>query len=152
MRVKTHPESWATHSPGVYIIRNTVTHRAYIGSTDRTCKKRLEEHLAQLVANRHHCRPLQTDWNEYGPSIFLCGDAVNTFGLTEIYPQAQIVWFESALFEAYRKRYGPESTYNVATISRAPLGVGLDRLAHTCAEQYLDGIGVSINVISRRYL
>ena len=153
MQTIIHPDSWMTHNPGVYIAINVTSNRAYIGSTDRSCKKRLKEHIAGLVAGKHHCKPLQLDWDLYGSEVFLFGDAISTFGVDALYERKiPVAWFESALFIAYQARYGPESTYNVAHISRAPAGIGLDRRARTCAEQYLQGIGVAVKVVSGRHL
>lgn len=49
----------------VYVMRNTVTNRMYVGSSNNP-EKRLQGHLAYLRTNRHSVEDMQRDYNEYG--------------------------------------------------------------------------------------
>lgn len=50
---------------GVYVIRNSVDHRVYIGSS-ANIDERLRIHTTHLVNNKHHSRYLQRFVNKYG--------------------------------------------------------------------------------------
>ena len=63
---------------GVYRIRNRKNGKAYIGSTQRAIRVRVEEHLEQLATNTHHNRLLQADWNAYGSGAFVLEVMENT--------------------------------------------------------------------------
>lgn len=67
---------------GVYAITNTANGKRYIGSTKRL-KDRAKAHATTLRAGRHHCRPLQSEWDEYGESSFVFEPLV-VCGLSEL--------------------------------------------------------------------
>lgn len=54
---------------GVYLIRNKVNGRIYIGSSIHI-KKRIAEHFRHLKENRHHSIDLQLDFNKHGIENF----------------------------------------------------------------------------------
>jgi group I intron endonuclease len=54
---------------GIYIIRNTVNNKVYVGSaTD--IRKRWRDHKWHLNHNKHHNSHLQASWNKYGINAF----------------------------------------------------------------------------------
>lgn len=55
---------------GVYIFRNTINGKCYIGSTVMTLKKRMEHHLWHLRENKHKNNHFQSAWNKYGEDAF----------------------------------------------------------------------------------
>ena len=55
---------------GVYIFRNTINGKCYIGSTVMTLKKRMEHHLWHLRENKHKNHHFQSAWNKYGEDAF----------------------------------------------------------------------------------
>ena len=55
---------------GVYKITNIITGEFYIGSTTGTFKKRKNGHERLLIANKHHSKLLQKDWNDLGSAAF----------------------------------------------------------------------------------
>lgn len=57
--------------PGIYIIKNTVTGKVYVGSS-KVCRKRLWEHNNHLLKNKHVSTNLQNSFNRYGPDAFIC--------------------------------------------------------------------------------
>ena len=57
------------NSSGVYKIFNILDGHFYIGSS-QTIKIRIDEHLRDLRANRHHSVYLQRAWNKYGENSF----------------------------------------------------------------------------------
>ncbi|MDB6104038.1 MAG: hypothetical protein JWO52_4037 [Gammaproteobacteria bacterium] len=59
----------ADWNSGVYMIRNLVTGKVYVGSAVKL-RKRANEHHSTLVANTHFNRRLQNSWNKHGPDAF----------------------------------------------------------------------------------
>lgn len=56
-------------SPGVYLIRNIKNGKVYVGQTNNL-KLRKQNHFADLKANIHHNKHLQSAWNKYGKENF----------------------------------------------------------------------------------
>lgn len=54
---------------GVYIIRNIINGKVYIGSS-KDITHRWSLHKSDLNKNKHHSRHLQTSWNKYGKENF----------------------------------------------------------------------------------
>jgi len=54
----------------VYIIRNVLNNKLYVGSTRREGSERWMEHRKNLRGNRHHSFYLQRAWNKNGESAF----------------------------------------------------------------------------------
>jgi len=52
---------------GVYIIRNVLNGKFYIGSAAKSLKHRKRSHFQTLRGGHHHNRHLQAAWNKYGP-------------------------------------------------------------------------------------
>jgi group I intron endonuclease len=55
---------------GVYIIKNSINNRVYVGSSGNI-KKRWSDHKRDLMAEKHHSQSLQADWEEYGSESFV---------------------------------------------------------------------------------
>lgn len=55
---------------GVYVIRNKVDGKVYVGSTTRHIFKRWQEHLRLLNAGKHISVVLQRSWLKYGRDAF----------------------------------------------------------------------------------
>ena len=58
-------------NPGIYRINCKVNGKVYIGESTVICA-RIGSHFNQLAANKHHCRELQADWNNFGTKAFEC--------------------------------------------------------------------------------
>ena len=69
MNIKTRKTSILT-LPGIYMIKNNVTNRMYIGSTTMMCLKRINHHYNRLINNKHKNSYLQNSWNKYGKENF----------------------------------------------------------------------------------
>ena len=59
-----------TVSAGVYMIRNVLNGKSYIGSSN-SIKRRLTTHISHLKCNRHANRHLQSAYNKYGQKSFV---------------------------------------------------------------------------------
>lgn len=57
------------YGPGVYIIRNCVNHKVYVGSA-LNCKIRVSNHKRNLIKGVHQNKHLQCAWNSYGAENF----------------------------------------------------------------------------------
>ena len=55
---------------GVYIFKNSVNNKCYIGSTVMSFRKRMEHHVSLLRANSHKNSHFQAAWNKYGEDVF----------------------------------------------------------------------------------
>ena len=55
---------------GVYIIRNRINKKVYVGSATRSLAGRWKEHRLALIGRRHFNKHLQAAWNLYGGSAF----------------------------------------------------------------------------------
>lgn len=60
----------STTSAGIYMIRNILNGKSYIGSSN-SIKKRLTTHASHLKCNRHANRHLQSSYNKYGEKSFV---------------------------------------------------------------------------------
>lgn len=54
---------------GVYVIKNMLNNKCYVGSTNNL-ERRKSEHKYYLSKQKHHCEPLQKDFDAYGSSCF----------------------------------------------------------------------------------
>lgn len=57
-------------SSGVYVIRNLVNGRMYIGSSIDVHSRIVDSHFPTLMAGIHHNPSLQNAWNKYGSRSF----------------------------------------------------------------------------------
>lgn len=58
------------HESGVYVIRNVITGKRYVGSTTSSFKTRWAIHRHHLDNGQHHSHHLQASWNRYGEKAF----------------------------------------------------------------------------------
>lgn len=57
---------------GIYRIYNTENGLVYVGSTWKSFMSRFKQHVSKLKTQKHHCKSLQQDWNEFGTDCFVC--------------------------------------------------------------------------------
>jgi GIY-YIG catalytic domain len=116
--------------PGVYRIRNRKNNKVYIGSTRRTIRVRLQEHVEDLHAGVHHNHLLQADWIAYGQRAFAFEvmEAVDNdvqMESRELYWQRRIPEGKSYVLQiaqpARRRRGGFFMPVNIAYTDNMPL-------------------------------
>ena len=56
--------------PGVYVIRNLITQKEYVGSAVSICA-RAKKHTRDLKRGNHHNTKLQNSWNKHGERAFV---------------------------------------------------------------------------------
>jgi group I intron endonuclease len=99
---------------GIYIIRNIVNGKIYIGSAVNL-EKRLYEHFWALRKNKHINKHLQSSWNKHTESSFT----------SEIYLTCKIkdlIFNEQLVLDSSIVRYGRENIYNVCPNAGSTLG------------------------------
>jgi len=89
---------------GIYVIKNTITGKVYVGSSVDMAH-RFAEHKCDLNHNRHQNVYLQRAWNKYGRDLFI-------FSLLEVCPTNDLIQVEQKwidLLKASNKMFG----YNI---------------------------------------
>ena len=99
---------------GIYIIKNIITGKIYIGSAVNI-EKRLYAHLWALKKNRHDNIHLQRAWNKDGEAFFLFDKYLNC----EI---KDLIFYEQLTIDASIIRYGRENIYNINPHAGSTLG------------------------------
>ena len=80
-------------SSGIYMIRNVINGKIYIGSTINL-KKRILAHKNLLSSGKHGNKHLQRSWNKYGKDFF-------EFSVLEICNKNMLLLRESAFIKYY---------------------------------------------------
>ena len=79
IKVKCSQENFE-NCTGVYIFKNKINGKCYIGSTVMSFKKRFNHHVYHLRENKHKNSHFQNAWNKYGEDSF-------EFNILEICPK-----------------------------------------------------------------
>lgn len=100
---------------GIYIIKNLLNNKMYIGSTTRNFTKRWSIHKVLLRNNKHHSPRLQNSWNKNGEKSF------SFEVLEEIQDKNLVIERENYYLEFY-KSYDKNFGYNICkTAHRDPM-------------------------------
>lgn len=99
---------------GVYVIRNLVNGKIYIGSSSISIKERWYRHIASLRRNKHQNKYLQYAWNKYGESNF-------EFKVLMYCSKETTLENEQKYLDKY-KSYDSKIGYNLYRNARSPLG------------------------------
>ncbi len=97
--------------PCIYQIRNTVTGRVYIGSSNNGWRRR-QEHLRKLRLGIHDNRHLQASFTKHGEAAF-------EFTIVELVEESDLVHREQATVDALRGAGMP--LYNIGDFVDVPL-------------------------------
>jgi group I intron endonuclease len=89
---------------GVYMIRNTVNHRVYIGCTGNGFEGRWRDHVNSLNRGVHKSALMTWDWQTYGADAF-------AFHILEVIPSRSEKWIYRAR-EAFWMHEVGEAAYN----------------------------------------
>lgn len=82
--------------PGVYIIKNIITSKVYVGSSFNILK-RFNEHNGCLKKNKHHNKHLQNSYNKHGKENF------SFIILETVLSERHIIAFEQSYLDYYKK-------------------------------------------------
>ena len=106
-------------NPVVYIIKNIINEKVYIGSSI-TPVKRFNVHKFELRNNKHGNKHLQRAWNKYGESNFI-------FGIVEYINFIKNIEGMKKLLEEreqyYADQYPKSRKYNIRPIVKSNLGI-----------------------------
>lgn len=103
-----------TERPGVYVIRNTVNGKVYVGSASNI-SKRWHRHRKDLRLGRHKNLHLQAAWAKYGEGAFVFEVLEHTADLD----CREQYWIDATLCTR------PSNGYNMAPVARSTRGVKL---------------------------
>lgn len=101
-----------TQQSGIYIIRNTISGKVYVGSA-RHIEQRWKAHRRSLDANQHHSYKLQRAWNKYGESAF-------EWRTVELICEAELIAREQHWIDETK---AAAKGYNVCPVAGSTLGV-----------------------------
>jgi group I intron endonuclease len=96
---------------GIYMIRNKVNGRVYIGSSSKI-ENRIYLHKWELNRNDHHSPLLQRAWNKYGESAF-------EFSTVLIASVENLVMYEQLIIDFYDAS-NPKTGFNICKIAGRP--------------------------------
>jgi len=102
---------------GIYIIKNKINNKIYVGSTNKTFKLRFETHSRLLDLNKHENPLLQNAWNKYGKNSFI-------FEIIESYDKLDVDLL-LALEKQYIIKYNSlnkEYGYNICSVGKSRYG------------------------------
>lgn len=99
---------------GIYIIKNIINNKIYIGSAV-DIEKRLYEHFWSLCRNSHCNIHLQRAWNKYKECSFI-GEKYLTC------KKKDLIFYEQLTIDALTVRYGRENIYNICMNASSTLG------------------------------
>lgn len=99
-------------SPGVYIIRNKINNKCYVGSAINLYE-RYNQHFSGLRSNSHENARLQNSWNKYGSDAFY-------FEIIEFIEDPQdLLAFEQLYLDLV---FGRETSFNLTPTAGSLLG------------------------------
>ena len=99
---------------GIYIIKNNINEKIYIGSAVNI-EKRIKHHIWELQKGRHCNNYLQRAWNKYQEDNF----SFETYLLCE---KQNLIFYEQLTIDASIIRYGRENIYNISSTAGSTLG------------------------------
>lgn len=99
---------------GIYIIRNCVGPKYYIGSAVNL-ERRLKFHKWSLNRGSHSNPHLQRAWDKYDPVAF-------DFKVYFTCEKKDLIFHEQLTIDAFVTRYGRESIYNICLTAGSTLG------------------------------
>lgn len=114
-------------SSGIYIIRNLISDKVYIGSTVNI-KRRREVHYAELRGGYHPNLHLQNSWNKHGEGAFEFKTLIHCRSDREI-----LLHYEQRVMDIYLARLGKKKLYNITL--KAGSCLGIRHTPEACAKQ-----------------
>lgn len=99
---------------GVYIIRNKINNKIYVGSAVNI-EKRFYEHTWGLNNGRHRNMHLQRSWNKNGAAAF-------SFENILFCDKKSLIFFEQLVIDVLIERLGRKNIYNISLTAGSSLG------------------------------
>ena len=105
----------STKNSGIYIIRNTVSGKVYIGSAVNI-KGRWRNHRYNCLNGKHCNIHLQRAWNKYGADAF-------EFKVIFYCKPVDLIHYEQLRIDEYREKLGWDTLYNISPTAGSSFGV-----------------------------
>lgn len=99
---------------GVYLIKNIINRKIYIGSS-LNVNKRINKHFAELRRGKHYNILLQRTYNKYGESSFI-------YGLLEDNLSSNIIVNKEQYYLDLYQPYNPDIGFNICEKAYTTLG------------------------------
>jgi len=99
----------------IYMIRNTISDKVYVGETTMPFEDRIASHKRMLAIGRHAAQSLQSDWNTLGEKTF-------EFTLLRHYPDNHSLGERRHIERNWMERlqaFDPKHGYNTTTKGRS---------------------------------
>jgi predicted GIY-YIG superfamily endonuclease len=94
---------------GIYMIKNTVNNKVYIGSS-KVIRKRKYQHFNALKNNKHHSYHLQNAYNKYKKEAFIFEKLEYVENVEDLFTREK---YWQSIFESYNDKYG----YNIVEVN-----------------------------------
>ena len=109
---------------GVYLIRNIINSKGYVGSTTDSFQARFSGHRSQLRRGCHHSNKLQRAWDKYGEQNFIFEVLVRCEPEWCIFQEQGAITFHHSEYNilSIASRSGPKSQEFRQDISKRMLG------------------------------
>jgi group I intron endonuclease len=102
---------------GIYIIKNNINNKIYVGSTLKSFDIRFKTHKKQLQKNTHENPILQNAWNKYGESGFSF-NIIESYDDIEINKLLELERKYILLYDSNCRDFG----YNICSVGKSRLG------------------------------
>lgn len=112
--IEALPEQGNLNCCGIYSIRNTVSDRVYVGSS-QNIGQRWYHHKHKLKRGNHHAKILQRSWNIHGPDAFLFEILEVVDGVDRLFEREQY-WMDTL------SSYGGDKGFNGYPAAGSPRG------------------------------
>jgi group I intron endonuclease len=93
---------------GIYMIKNSINNKVYIGQTRYSIIKRINNHIKYLRKNCHKNKHLQNSWNKYGESAFITEILKHSCDIINL-DNFEIYWIN--FYKSYDQKFGYNKTY-----------------------------------------
>lgn len=123
-----------TRISGIYIIRNLLDRKVYIGSAAVSLNKRRTHHLCTLRKGTHCNSHLQSAWNKYGEDAF-------EFTVVETCDKSRCIAREQYWIDYYDAT-NPALGYNICPVAGGPTG-------RPCSEETRAKIGAANSIANK---
>ncbi len=117
----------------IYIFRNKVNGKVYVGRSDRKEYQRKREHYYELRHNDHGNPYLQASWNKYGEENFERTVIEHTDNPQRTKEREQY-WVEY-----YTDVLGPDNVYNIMAVGDSNYGKKIPVISEKLKQRYAEG-------------
>lgn len=130
--------------PGIYKITNVINGKIYIGSAVNCFRRLFNEHLKDLIKNKHINTHLQRAFNKYGKENFNFEVLEYVIDKDDLIKREQY-YFNTILFATEKNDKFKKNSYNIARIAGSCLGTKRSEECKEKASERMKGKNVGEN-------